>query len=276
MRNLIVAVSFFLIGVGLFAQTSNLVVFTEGKETFTLLLAGERMNRLPVRNLKLTGIPAGVYDVQLVFNNPSLPRVMRKVELSEARELTLALHQDNKAKWGLIFVNEFTLGYLPIAPSGQMMVAFDARGLGNVVGEAPAVIEDPVFSPVEEEVEVPNPGGEVLPLPTPKPMPGYDGKLGCDQPMDDQSFGEAKETIAAKSFSDSKKQLAKQITRSNCLTTSQIVELLILMNFESDKLDFAKFAFAYTYDQDNYYKINEVFSFESSISELEGYLNGIR
>jgi hypothetical protein len=37
-------------------------------------------------------------------------------------------------------------------------------------------------------------------------------------------------------------------------------------------LEFAKFAYAYTYDQGNYYKVNDVFGFESSIRDLEEYL----
>ena len=69
-------------------------------------------------------------------------------------------------------------------------------------------------------------------------------------------------------------QLAKQITRSNCLLTSQVSELMGLFSFESQKLEFAKFAYEFTYDKGNYYKVNDVFGFESSIRDLEEYLKG--
>ena len=45
-----------------------------------------------------------------------------------------------------------------------------------------------------------------------------------------------------------------------------------LFNFEASKLDFAKFAYKYTYDQKNYYKVNDAFEFESSISELTTFI----
>lgn len=279
MRNLIFFVSFLFSGLSALAQTANLVVYTEAKETFTLLLANERINRLPVRNLKLTGVEPGQYEVQVIFNNPSLPRVAHQVELHADRELTLAVHQDNNGQWGLIFVNEFKLGYLPIAPQGQMLLAH------SNLNQSETKVDDrnPDLKPAPKPAADQNPNNtREVPVSAPaiatppNPMPGYSGHIGCASPMNVSDFSKAKEAISAKSFSDSKKQLAKQITRSNCLLTDQVMELLMVMNFESDKLDFAKFAFEHTYDQDNYYKINEVFSFESSIRELETYLAGIR
>ncbi len=38
------------------------------------------------------------------------------------------------------------------------------------------------------------------------------------------------------------------------------------------RLDFAKYAYAYTLDLRNYYKLNDAFTFESSIDELDKYI----
>ena len=45
-----------------------------------------------------------------------------------------------------------------------------------------------------------------------------------------------------------------------------------LFNFESSRLEFAKFAYPYTFDQGNYYKLNDAFQFESSIDELNEFV----
>jgi hypothetical protein len=45
-----------------------------------------------------------------------------------------------------------------------------------------------------------------------------------------------------------------------------------LFNFESSRLEFAKFAYGYTYDLGNYFIVNDAFNFESSISELDRYI----
>ncbi|MGZ6539970.1 MAG: DUF4476 domain-containing protein, partial [Bacteroidia bacterium] len=65
--------------------------------------------------------------------------------------------------------------------------------------------------------------------------------------------------------------IAKQIIGNNCLLCSQIKELMELMSFEQTKLDLAKFAWSHNLDKGNYYKLNDAFSFESSINELNQY-----
>jgi len=104
-------------------------------------------------------------------------------------------------------------------------------------------------------------------------MPGYNGKIGCPWPMNDNDFFDAKNSISSKSFEDSKMTVAKQITGANCLLCSQVKEIMLLFNFEDSRLDFAKYAYDYVYDKNNYYKLNDAFSFESTIEELNQYIS---
>jgi len=103
-------------------------------------------------------------------------------------------------------------------------------------------------------------------------MPGYNGKIGCSWPMSSQDLQDAKKSISSKSFEDSKLTIAKQITSSNCLLCSQVKEIMSLFSFEDSRLEFAKFAYDFVYDLNNYYKLNDAFTFESSIDELNTYL----
>lgn len=102
-------------------------------------------------------------------------------------------------------------------------------------------------------------------------LPGYTGVYGCPFPMSQNDFESAKASIKAKSFDDSKLTLAKQIVGSNCMLCSQIKELMLLFSFESNRLDLAKYAWHHNLDKGNYYKINDAFTFESSIDELNQY-----
>ena len=96
---------------------------------------------------------------------------------------------------------------------------------------------------------------------------------GCISPMSDMDFQSAKKSIASKSFEDSKLTTAKQIVSANCVLSSQVKEIMDLFGFENTRIEFAKFAYKYTYDKNNYYKVNEGFKFETSIDELNEYLN---
>jgi hypothetical protein len=105
-------------------------------------------------------------------------------------------------------------------------------------------------------------------------MPGYKGPYGCRHPMSAQDFNSAKQTISGKSFEDSKLTIAKQIMNTNCLLSAQVKEIMLLFSFEDTRLELAKYAYGFTYDIGNYYKLNDAFTFESSIDELNAYING--
>jgi|DewCreStandDraft_4_1066084.scaffolds.fasta_scaffold102286_2 hypothetical protein len=103
-------------------------------------------------------------------------------------------------------------------------------------------------------------------------VPGYYGPYGCNNPMSNQSFADAKKSISSKSFESSKITVAKQVISNNCLTVAQVKEIVRLFDFESSRLEIAKFAYRYTYDKGNYYQLNDAFDFESSIDELNSYI----
>jgi hypothetical protein len=105
-------------------------------------------------------------------------------------------------------------------------------------------------------------------------VPGYNGPIGCPMPMSPSDFESAKSSIASKTFENTKLEVAKQIIGSNCLTSDQVKQLMKVFEFESTKLDFAKYAYKRTYDKGNYYKVNDAFEFESSIGDLQEYIKG--
>lgn len=108
-------------------------------------------------------------------------------------------------------------------------------------------------------------------------MPGYNGNVGCNgYPMNDTRFNEVVQSIQAKNFDDSKLTMAKQVINTNCMTSSQVKRLMLLFSFEETRLDLAKYAYGYTYDIGNYYQLNDAFTFESSIDELNTYTSGFR
>jgi hypothetical protein len=94
----------------------------------------------------------------------------------------------------------------------------------------------------------------------------------CSYAMSDGDFREALASIKSKSFEDSKLTTAKQICKSECMTAEQIRDINKAFGFEETRLEFAKFAYDYVYDASKYYKVNDSFSFEMTIEELNEYL----
>ncbi len=90
--------------------------------------------------------------------------------------------------------------------------------------------------------------------------------------MSDYEFNQLKNIIGNLSFESSRLQVAKQALSVNTVTSYQVAELVRMMSFESSKLDLAKFAFHKTVDKQNYFILNDTFSFESSIMDLNDFI----
>ena len=93
----------------------------------------------------------------------------------------------------------------------------------------------------------------------------------CSQHMQEQSLNQLKASINKQSFASNKMQVAKQGIKS-CLTANQIKDLIGLFSFEQDKLEFAKFAHEYCSNKEDYFIVNDVFSFSSTVEDLNEYL----
>ncbi|WP_298147408.1 DUF4476 domain-containing protein [Flavobacterium sp.] len=106
--------------------------------------------------------------------------------------------------------------------------------------------------------------------PTPKSTPK--ATKNCTVQMSATEFQKAKQSVEKQSFADSQLKVAKQIAAAQCLSTAQIIELINIFSFEQNKLDFAKSAYASCVDKDNYYQVNDVFSFSSSTDELTEFI----
>lgn len=92
--------------------------------------------------------------------------------------------------------------------------------------------------------------------------------------MSSTDFANAKKSISSKSFAEDRMTLAKQILKSNCVSTDQVVEMMGIFTFEENKLEFAKMAYSRTVDSQNYYRVNDAFTYSSSIDELNEFIEG--
>lgn len=90
--------------------------------------------------------------------------------------------------------------------------------------------------------------------------------------MTPASFMQLKSSIASKSFDSSRFEIAKQALSYNHVSAAQVAELARLFSFDSSRLEFAKMAFVKTVDKHNYFLVNDVFTFQSSIGELSEYI----
>lgn len=111
------------------------------------------------------------------------------------------------------------------------------------------------------------------PVPTTTPVVNTPPReTGCLNAISSSDFAAGKKSITASSFSDTQMKTAKIFTKNNCLSVSQIKEVMAIFSFEASKLEYAKYAYDFCVDKRNYYQVNDAFTFSSSSDELNSFL----
>lgn len=105
---------------------------------------------------------------------------------------------------------------------------------------------------------------------------GWDNNQNYSTTMNSRSFDQFKETLRNESFDNSKLVLAKQTIASNYFSAAQVKELVQLFSYENSKLDIAKYSYKYTVDKNNYFTINDAFSYSSSKEELARFIQAYK
>jgi hypothetical protein len=88
----------------------------------------------------------------------------------------------------------------------------------------------------------------------------------------ERSFSDIQRAVDCRSFDSDKLLVAKQIVRDRILSADQVRRLMLAFSFESSRLEFAKFAYRFTHDRNNYYVVNSSFTFSSSVRDLDRYI----
>jgi hypothetical protein len=110
-----------------------------------------------------------------------------------------------------------------------------------------------------------------------KPRPQYLPGTEAMRAVGETDMANVLQTLSREGIDSTRQNLARQIigARSN-FSARQILQILSIFSFESTKLELAKFSFEHVLDPENYFMINEAFSFSSSKDELSSYVESKR
>ncbi|MEY4110006.1 MAG: hypothetical protein RLZZ46_360 [Bacteroidota bacterium] len=275
------------------AQLSNVIVYTESGERFSLALNGVIQNNLPGNNIRLTGMTPGSYAMSMIFEQQILGTLNWNLLVEPSTEATYCARRGLAGEWMVrlmnLVPNTQTIGNLI---PGQNTVVYHASPYpGTTTTTTTTTYYNDLYNDdfINTGINI-NIGGQYNETTTqttyinpvypqqltpvnPAPVPTYPTIPGCGFAMDPASFSEARNSISSKNFESTRLQVAQQIAQSRCLTSAQVRDIMGLFSFESSKLEFAKFAHRYTFDTANYFIVNDAFTFSSSIDDLNRFLN---
>lgn len=104
--------------------------------------------------------------------------------------------------------------------------------------------------------------------------PAHNCNMSCGHSymMNPDVFNQLKLMVSNEPFDNNKLKIAKQAISANGVSSAQVRELIGFITFESNKLELAKFAYGKVFDKENYFMVNDGFTFSSSVNALADYI----
>lgn len=293
MNKLYLFLSVLLISTSAISQTSSITIFSEDNNPFYVFLNNVRQNEIADTNIRIDGLTNPYYDAKIVFENPTIPNIEKNtlpaVDVDgNLGDVTYKIKQRNNGKLAIRFFTFVPYTSNPFINDNVTIVSYNTNPLPSITtttttqtttlngpGDNVNVGVNVGGVSIGMDVNVNN-GVSTTTTTTQTTTTGVSSGVvvvdeGC-YAMRPSDFNQALASIEEKTFSDSKLTLAKQVVKNNCLTAGQIKRIVTLFDFESTKLEFAKFAFPFCYNPENYWKINDAFDYESSIEELNQFI----
>lgn len=292
----------------------HLTVFSDEGDKFFLILNGERQNVQAQTNIRVEDLPNPQYSAKVIFEDQTLGELSRNLfvadETGALMDVTYKIKRDKntqKPKLGAMPYSAVPVRQGFVAPSNVYVVRYGnpapaatvatpvstgtvtqtttttTTGAPNTVGANVNIngvnmnmgisITDPLMTETHTtttSTSYTTTSSTNAPVNNP-PVPA-----GCfnGYPMSSSDFSSALSTVKNQSFEDTKLKTAKQVAAANCMNTSQITQVCNEFSFEESKLEFAKYAYDFCTEPKNYFKLNNVFSFSTSVDELTEYVQG--
>ena len=299
-----------------FQPVGHLTVFSDSGAKFFLILNGERYNDVAETNIRVEELPNPYYACKIIFEDKNIPPISKNAlmltDVDEVfQDVTYRIKADKKGKYSLKFYSSVPAQQNIIRPANVPVYQYGHPGTAYIdnhghVNETVVVQQTTTTTGDSFGMNV-NMGGVGMSVSVPATMGsvttttttttsssgtggysshhGHDrdddrnynnNSNGCRRAMPANDFEQAKKAISDNGFDDTRLSMAKQIVSSNCMDSNQIAAIVKVISFDASKLDFAKYAYDFCTDKNNYYKVVNTFSFSTSKEELNDYIQNRR
>ncbi len=284
-----------------FSQHSIFTAFSDDGEKFSLYVDGEKINNKPQSRVANVKNENEMAVLKIEFLNVSIPAIKKNVMLrgleGEYQKMVFIIKQNKKGQYKLkvsnfeaynsedsnveeYSVSEEVVTYedestvLTENVSTNINVSTNASENASVSMNVDVSVSGETTT--EESMNISMSVSGVSTTTTTEYTGSSDYieeepiKTGrCAYATSGSEFAKIKANISSKDFEDTKLTTAKDIAKNKCLTSSQVHDVMKLLTYEEDRLQFAVFAYNYVYDKDNYYEVYDAFEYELSIDDLK-------
>jgi len=221
----------------------SVIIFSEKGEKFTAYVNGSPVNDKPASRVESDRPGGPSFKLKVLFEDSSIPEISKSIFNTPGPDLFYVIKKSDKGKY---ILEKTSSEY--VHHDENLAVPKES----NDVKEEKAKSEE-----IKSEAK---PAG---------------GGKGCDNPMEPPNFYASREMISNAPFDGPKLTQAKSLADKNCLTTTQIIDVIYIFSGESSRLNFAKYAYNHCWDPDNYNDVKEVLN-SSGQSALQKYIDSLK
>lgn len=233
-------------------------IYSRGGETFQLFIDGHAAAPAG-SNVQLPALPDGYHWLEFRFPNRRLPERVSGYRV--------------QAWFAPGYESVYELD--PFPPRARMtFTRVSCTALASIPDARAFRWYDPNLDPGYDATYGPG-GGHSQPQAPATNAPGG-GSAQCAGLLQPQDVNALIATIQSKDFEATKMSIAKQAVGGATILADDVARVMKTFDYESSRLDFAKYAYPRCCDQSNYFKVNAAFEFESSVTDLQRFTQGGR
>ena len=281
------------------AQTSNIQITSENQEPFNLFINGQQVSNMANNVHDVSGMNQGVnYEIVVDYVMPNTADIKTSLNIMRNNESGILLYLVPKFNQGSLIYKGVKKENGQISMDANISIdlnmnengfnvsmGMDENSNTNISSSSSTSTNSGTVSQAHSNAYNSSQASSNAYNPPPSNqnmqqtnqpnvvyVQGYNGRIGCSNPVNKERFDSMMESVEDASFAEDKVRVAKRILKTNCLTIDNLVMILEEISFDEDQLELAKFAYDHVYDLENYYKVYDVFSFSKSGEELEEYI----
>lgn len=239
---------FLLTGAAAFAQPEARGAITVVSRQPVMMAIDNRLYEASGTELTIGNIPRGAHNLKIYQARTRRGRTVQGYLLFE----TIVRVKPERATIAFL---EPRRGRLRI--SSRPLGAMDEMKSGTTPSDAPS-IEDDIYSKA--------PGNEESTLPQ------NTGTEALSYQLTGEQLNELRTQVEPLLSDTKKKEKLIAVLGMKTYTVAQLQEITAWLNFESERLEFLKWAYTNTEDKDAYQELETLFRYESSKSELRDYI----
>ncbi|GAB3542535.1 hypothetical protein GCM10027443_43530 [Pontibacter brevis] len=264
MKKLLLPFLLVLLVLPVLAQASVLTFTAERGEVFYIKLNGKTINHTPTNFVRINHLQPGRHYVEVrVRSRQGVYQAGQRVLVPNGVEANYGVRTKGRKAY-LRLLREIRVVPPPVVvtpapPVPRFPDRYDDYGRDNRY---------------EQETPRYDDYGRNRREPTPPRYDDYDNS--CRNLLTAQELDRVIQAMNSRQFDNTKMTIAREAVRSGSIMAEDLRRLLQQFEYESNQVEFAKFAYDYLCDREHFYYVYDVFRFDSNVQELERYNNSRR